>query len=427
MLWKISYILLFISFILCYRGILHVRIKKGPWLIAVTIGTCILEGILSGILPPRISPLAIYICELVGIMILTEISRLYTLSLYPITFFLVLCVNILITFVMSIVTGIQYTEFVGPQKWGVIVDAVTLVTFIVFVCFSDKMETDDKARLTIPEYIGLLIGMSCLFLLIAVAQSVMKGNDIYFLLMKKTLAICVIVVAIFFVGGIYWLSQLNNRAMRYHTENIMYKQFMEQQTAHIKEILDADERMRAFRHDIRAHIVALENGIEEGNIDFLRKYVERMKDENQKGTTERYSGITSVDAVVSEWHRKATEKSISWEWEGIIGSKIELEEFDLCVLMSNLLSNAVEAAEKIRDENKRFIRIRAGSILERTVISVSNSCLPDNNSVKVLRTTKKDVKNHGFGNKNIQNIVEKANGEIERKNNDGIYEVEIII
>ncbi len=427
MLWGISYILLFVSFILCYRGILQVEIKNGPWLIGVVIGTCILGEILTYSLPSYISPLTMYICDLIGIMILTKASKLYTLLLYPIAFFIVLCVNILISFILSVVTGIQYTEFVGPQKWGLIVDAATPIPLLLFTHFSVKEKTDEKSHLSVPEYIGLLIGMSCMFLLIAVAQSIMKGNDTYFLLLKKPLAICVIVVALFFVGGIYWLSHINNRAMRYRTENMMYKQFMEQQTTHIKDILDADEKIRAFRHDIKAHIAALENGIEEGNLDFLRKYVDRMKDETKKGATERYSGIPPVDAIVSEWHRKAIEKGIQWEWEGMIGSNNKLEEFDLCVLISNLLSNAVEAAEKISDENKRFVSIKVGSILERTVIRVSNSCLPNDDSNKGLRTTKKDVKNHGFGSRNIQNIVEKVNGEIERKISEGVFEVEIFL
>ena len=88
MLWGISYILLFVSFILCYRGILQVEIKNGPWPIGVVIGTCILGEILTYSLPSYISPLTMYICDLIGIMILTKASKLYTLLLYPIAFFI---------------------------------------------------------------------------------------------------------------------------------------------------------------------------------------------------------------------------------------------------------------------------------------------------------------------------------------------------
>ena len=138
MLWGISYILLFVSFILCYRGILQVEIRKGLWLIGVIIGTCILGEVLTYTLPPRISPLAMYICDLIGIMILTKVSRLYTLLLYPIAFFLLICINILVAFILSIVIGIQYTEFVVPQKWGLIADAATSIPLLLFTHFSVK-------------------------------------------------------------------------------------------------------------------------------------------------------------------------------------------------------------------------------------------------------------------------------------------------
>ena len=141
MLWGISYILLFVSFILCYRGILQVEIKNGPWPIGVVIGTCILGEILTYSLPSYISPLTMYICDLIGIMILTKASKLYTLLLYPIAFFIQLCINILISFILSVVTGIQYTEFVGPQKWGLIVDAATPIPLLLFTHFSVKENT----------------------------------------------------------------------------------------------------------------------------------------------------------------------------------------------------------------------------------------------------------------------------------------------
>ncbi len=427
MLWAISYILQLLNYCLCYRGIFHVRLKKGIIFPVVMAGTCVIGEILMHTTSGQYSAIVISACVFIAVFFLFDASYLYSITLYPIAFFLTGCINILMSYVLSIATGIEYSQYLGAQKWGVISDGVALLPLLIFLIVSKKTDTDEKVRFRVSEYISLLIGMFCLFLIIAVSQGLMEGDDKMLILLRKPLAICIIILALIFVGGIYWLSYLKNRAIRYQADNIIYKQFIEQQNTHVQDILNADEKMRAFRHDINAHLTALEMGVEEGNLSFLKEYIERMRQETRNATARRYSGISAVDAIVAEWHQKATDEGIRFEWEGKITDNATPDIFDFCVLISNLLSNAVEAAEKVEEGKERFVKIVVGSRAKRIILEISNSCLLEVKANSSIKTTKEDIQNHGFGTRNIKSIIYKMDGEIEQSCENGIYVVSIIL
>ena len=103
---------------------------------------------------------------------------------------------------------------------------------------------------------------------------------------------------------------------------------------------------------------------------------------------------------------------------------IKVSDIDLCVILGNLIDNAIEACEKM--EEGRFIRLYIGTFQKQLYISVTNST---NEMIKKLDeeyiTTKRG--NHGHGLKRINLEVEKYGGYINRKNEPGIFVTEIML
>lgn len=100
-------------------------------------------------------------------------------------------------------------------------------------------------------------------------------------------------------------------------------------------------------------------------------------------------------------------------------------DIDLCVVIGNLIDNAVESCEKVPKE-QQFIRLYIGQFKEQLYISVSNAT---NETVRKLDeeyiTHKRG--NHGHGLKRINLIVEKYDGFINRKNEAGVFVTEIML
>ena len=84
------------------------------------------------------------------------------------------------------------------------------------------------------------------------------------------------------------------------------------------------------------------------------------------------------------------------------------DELDICILLSNLLDNAIEASMLVESPKIELSITNNGNYLCILVRNrIENSVLNENSN---LRTTKKDTAAHGFGIYSISQIVEKYDG-----------------
>ena len=86
---------------------------------------------------------------------------------------------------------------------------------------------------------------------------------------------------------------------------------------------------------------------------------------------------------------------------------------DVYAMFGNALDNAMEAVEKMRDIERRYIGMKIWSDKGMVMIHIENCydgelCLEG----KLPRTTKRDTRYHGFGMKSIRMIVDKYDGDM---------------
>ncbi len=143
----------------------------------------------------------------------------------------------------------------------------------------------------------------------------------------------------------------------------------------------------------------------------LKNYVEHLS-----GIKEQMYYISTnnsvCDAIVNYFYENL-DKNIEFKCDGKFPESIFVNDSDLCVVFSNLLKNAVEAVAKEDKENYPKIYIFLYANAEYLSIIIENTCTYLNNTIQTLPTTKMDSQNHGFGLKNIRDIVKKYNGNLE--------------
>ncbi|MBQ3371908.1 MAG: sensor histidine kinase, partial [Oscillospiraceae bacterium] len=99
---------------------------------------------------------------------------------------------------------------------------------------------------------------------------------------------------------------------------------------------------------------------------------------------------------------------------------------DLSVLFGNALDNAIESVEKISNPDKRLIHLSIARQKAFLRIRVENCYEGEISFVGGLPATAKDAKYHGYGMKSIQSIVEKYNGSMTVKAEDGWFELRVL-
>lgn len=200
-----------------------------------------------------------------------------------------------------------------------------------------------------------------------------------------------------------------------------------EQTEQYKMAMNKERELRRFRHDYNAHMTAISGLLANGEYDKLQEYIKSMGYFKEKFNLVN-SGNIITDAVFNQYKELCDKDNIGFEISGKLPENFNMAETDLCVLLSNLISNAYEAALKSEKE-RRIVSVEIRNSDEDIFIDVSNSVNGEvmfKNGLPV--TDKPDRKNHGFGVENILEVVERNGGYVEWKQLDkGRFTAEIML
>jgi hypothetical protein len=180
-------------------------------------------------------------------------------------------------------------------------------------------------------------------------------------------------------------------------------------------VKDSQEKMKRVYHDMNNHmenIKSLKNSCEDVN-----KYINNIEDE-VKGSKNIYNtGNVLLDIIFHEKRKACMENNIDFN-VGIDFSKCEfIEMIDISCIFSNLIDNAIEACNKIDDNNiEKYIIIKSTFIKGYYVVRCENSKI---NKVIIksnkIFTSKKIKFLHGIGLDSIKSSIKKYNGELKIK------------
>lgn len=210
----------------------------------------------------------------------------------------------------------------------------------------------------------------------------------------------------------------------FEERNIEYQnKLLEKQ---VQEVQNIYMTMRGWRHDYHNHLQAMKAYIKMGECDKLDIYLKLLEEDLDNINQLVESGNVNLDAVLNSKISLALNNGIDVEYKATCPPTLTVSDIDLCALLGNLIDNAVEACEKMKEDEKQYIRLYIGILKKQLYISITNST---NEVVRKMDnqyiTNKRG--NHGQGLKRINLIVEKYEGYINRQNEPGVFITEIML
>lgn len=196
-----------------------------------------------------------------------------------------------------------------------------------------------------------------------------------------------------------------------HKENEkLAKQFLESQNEHYQYLEKREHETKKFRHDIKNHLILLENLINNQKYDEAEAYLQTI---NEKVST--FSNQVSVnngiaDAILNRFYIEAQEKGIALKVSGHFPLDCYITAYDICTILSNLLSNAILAETESKGKE---VLVNIKYTDDKVLLTVENDYVHELDEVDgVFKTTKKDSMGHGYGLSNVKECVEKNGGNI---------------
>lgn len=225
---------------------------------------------------------------------------------------------------------------------------------------------------------------------------------------------------------VFLLSHNNQLFMKKsYEESVAEYQFKTVQK-HVEEVQSIYMTMRGWRHDYHNHMQTLKAHLAMKHYDLADEYLNELENDLDRIDFIVKSGNVNLDAILNSKLSLAQEKQIDINCKVSVPEKLKITDIDLCVLLGNLCDNAVESCETMEESEEKFIRLYIGIFKKQLYISVTNSTKELVRKFDHEYITNKRG-NHGHGLKRIDNIVNKYEGFINRKNEPGVFVTEIML
>ena len=195
---------------------------------------------------------------------------------------------------------------------------------------------------------------------------------------------------------------------------------------HIVEVENIYRQMRGWRHDYHNHIQTAKAHIKLMQYDELNSYLDKLDKDLTSVDTIIKTGNTMIDAILNSKLSLALLYKIRLNAKAVVPKNLPFSEIDLCVIIGNLMDNAIEACMKL-DEDKRFIRVYTALLKKQLYISISNSSPEIIKKDRLFLSTKRQAGSIGHGLSRIDKITDKYNGFVNRQYEEGVFATEVML
>lgn len=294
------------------------------------------------------------------------------------------------------------TEFTLPRILVLVFSKIIVLVVDIIVLKNHKRTILENALWYRLIFIPFLSVISITTLM----KVALKYPDVKFWVLMGMVAIAAANVMVYYFYGVIskeYRNKLTIKLLEQQNENIR---------SHIAETDIFVKEMRSVRHDLKHHLLSINNYLDSGNISEAQQYIRSMMD-SYLPITKKYINTDNMafDAIVNAKITLCNEKRIAFEISIESGSLSGLDQIDTGILFGNLLDNAIEAAENTVTKHVSLMVQIKGEYLSILVSNSIDSSVLEHN--KQLNSSKTDKELHGIGLKSVKTVVEKYAGMLQ--------------
>ncbi|MGM9669305.1 MAG: GHKL domain-containing protein [Faecousia sp.] len=277
---------------------------------------------------------------------------------------------------------------------------------VIVAEFLSRIKSDQEE----PSFMGILcvlpvlsVGISAVVVYIGVYSEMTAPIRI----LMVTIVLTLLIVNLIFIA-------LYNQMRKLHADHLTMQLSLQQEeanTAYYQALQEQSESQRILIHDIKSHLCTIDALARTSGLEAISDYIAKL---DKTLLPQQYSRMCSdpiLNLVLLQFRERCQKQNIVFQCDVRENCLTTLDAPSITTLYGNLLSNAIEAAERSVDRIVE-LSVTRNEEQEIVIISVVNSCdtapIPDSNGR--FHTRKRDRSVHGVGLKSIQRIVDRHDG-----------------
>lgn len=338
--------------------------------------------------------------------------------------FLIIAIWMLVELIIGYIFTLTGEDYMVPQLWGSVFSKILTLTLIMLL--RRYFQNENIKNLPNTHNIFLLLipvgSMYVVYNMFMLSVSVKSERYVKDSLISSIMILVINIVAF----KLYIYLSKEKELEKYNT---VYEQQIELCNQHMKEKEAIMMECRNARHDMKNHFIVIMELIGSDKNAEAMKYLQKavhVENLDMHGICK--TGNIIVDSLVNAKYSLALQKNIEFAIDIHIPMEFHLKGADICILLGNILDNAIEASENISEE-KRNIKLYMRydkKMLIVTVINTFNGQVVKNKEGKLL-TNKKDTISHGIGLTSVQKIVDKYKGQLIIETENEIFKIELFV
>ena len=235
------------------------------------------------------------------------------------------------------------------------------------------------------------------------------------------ISVALLILLIWFNAIFLMMANSLNRNAKLQQEN----HFLSMQRERYENLKIAIEDARQARHDMRHQLNQISALAEAGDLEQVREYLARAA-LRIPSLDMSFCENRAADSVIGYYCALARREGVPFQMQADLPAALSVDEIDLCLVLANLLENALEASLRT-DPARRRIGVRAYMHSSRLVlIQVENAFdgeIHEKNGV--LQSSKR--KGSGVGVQSVRRIAEKTGGASTFTHQNGVFTARVML
>lgn len=289
--------------------------------------------------------------------------------------------------------------------------------------------TKGLCSVSVPSFwrTAWLLPCSVTLILLLLTGDIRSGTvTISALLARVLLLICMFLISHFMI---LFIQQLKEQ-LEANTRNQAMERLLQIQHDQYSMLQARIAENRRARHDFRQHLRVIQDCVKRGDLEDLKSYLAEYEKQFPSHSDHIYCNSYAVNAILAFYADKAENHNIRLDVKIQMSDTPVIPETEFCVLLGNLLENALDACQTGRPESETsqpFIRVCAIQTGTSTLsITVDNTSVfkPTWINEKLVSTK---AAGSGIGTESIRMIAEQYRGDARFEWKDGVFYASVML
>jgi len=211
-------------------------------------------------------------------------------------------------------------------------------------------------------------------------------------------------------------------------KNMIADKLLHMQSSYYQKVEDSQREITSLRHDLKKHLHSLVVFLKSGQYEEALDYIEQIYQSANGMKVPLTGGNSMINILVNNAQQLAAASDVPLTANIMVPPELPIQNVDLCIILGNLLDNALEACIRMKKQSKHFIHTEIRCQKAFLIISISNSYngqfRMDGNRYESVKLGEKYC---GIGLSNVSTVVRKYKGDMKISHNENVFTVTVML